>query len=116
MPEEETVLRLLKDVRYAFNRSYGSGTDNERINRMIAWNSKAVVKRYEEEAKRAENGVAPADTYIRAYFSHGRNCRYSRNCHYDCSGVLIGAAASFDKGNEIRGPCIIFSPFINNFT
>ena len=116
MPEEETVLRLLDDVRYAFNRSYGSGTDNERINRMIAWNSRAVVKCYEEEVRRAENGVAPADTYIRAYFSHGRNCRYSRNCHYDCSGWLIGAAASFDRSNEIRGPCIIFSPFINYFT
>ena len=116
MPEEKTVLRLLDDIRYAFNRRYGSGTDSERINRMIAWNSRAVVKRYEEEAMRAKNGVAPEDTYIRAYFSHGRNCRYSRNCHYDCSGVLIGAAASFDKGNEIRGPCIIFSPFINNFT
>ena len=116
MPEEKTVLRLLDDIRYAFNRRYGSGTDSERINRMIAWNSRAVVKRYEKEASRAKNGVAPEDTYIRAYFSHGRNCRYSRNCHYDCSGVLIGAASSFDKDNEIRGPCIIFSPFINNFT
>lgn len=68
MPEEKTVLRLLDDIRYAFNRRYGSGTDSERINRMIAWNSRAAVKRYEEEASRAKNGVAPEDTYIRAYF------------------------------------------------
>ena len=116
IPEEKAVLRLLNDIRYAFNRNYGAGTDNERLNRMIAWNSRAVVKRYEEEALRAKNGVASEDPYIRAYFSHGRNCRYSRNCHYDCSGVLIGAAASFDKGNEIRGPCFLINPFINIFT
>ena len=116
MPEEKTVLRLLDDIRYAFNRNYGAGTDNERLNRMIAWNSRSVVKRYEEDALRAKNGVASEDPYIRAYFSHGRNCRYSRNCHYDCSDVLIGAAASFDKGNQIRGPCFLISPFINIFT
>ena len=115
LPEENTVLRLLKDIRNAFKRTYGLGTDNQRVNRMIAWNSRAVLKRYEEESKRAKNGVASEDPYIRAYFSHGRNCRYSRNCHYDCSGVLIGAGASFDNGYEIRGPCLFISPFINKF-
>jgi hypothetical protein len=32
--------------------------------------------------------VAEIPPIIRAYFSHGRNCKYSRHCIYDCQGVL----------------------------
>ena len=54
LPKEETVTRLLEDIRNAFQRTYGHGTDSERVNRMIAWNSRAVVKRYEEHASRGD--------------------------------------------------------------
>ena len=106
LPKEETVTRLLEDIRNAFQRTYGQGTDSARVNRMIAWNSRAVVKRYEEQASSAKNGVAHEAPYIRAYFSHGRNCRYGRNCNNDCPGVVIGQLKSFNRCYEIRGPCL----------
>ena len=105
MPDESDVLCLLDAIRHAFNRSYGYGTDSERLNRMIAWNSRYVVKRYEDQVASAKNGVSTVHSYTRAYFSHGRNCRYCSNCIYDCPGALIGKPTSFNRGNEIRGPC-----------
>ena len=67
-----------------------------------------VVKANEYEAADESNKerVAPANTYTRAYFSHGRNCKYSRNCIYDCLGWLIGAVRHFDL-DLIGAVCLI---------
>ena len=55
---------------------------------MIACNSRPVMKQLQLEE--SSNRVAVSDTYTRAYFSHGRNCKYSRNCIYDCRGMFLG--------------------------
>ena len=91
MPDEADVLRLLADIRNASRKGIVAASDSERLNRMVAWNSRIIIKTYEELNKQAQtkSRVASVSTYTRAYFSHGRNCKYGRNCIYDCWGVLI---------------------------
>ena len=93
LPEESDVLRLLAQIKEASRKGIVARSETDRINMMIAWNSKKVVKANEYEAADESNKerVAPVNTYTRAYFSHGRNCKYSRNCIYDCQGRFIGA-------------------------
>ena len=49
------------------------------------------------QLEESSDRVAVSDTYTRAYFSLGRNCKYSRNCIYDCQGRFIGAARNRRK-------------------
>jgi len=67
---------------------------------MIAWNSSPVMKQLQLEE--SSDRVAVSDTYTRAYFSHGRNCKYSRNCIYDCQGRFIGATRNRRKVRKGR--------------
>ena len=92
MPDEADVLRLLADIRNASRKGIVAASDSERLNRMISWYSRIVIKTHEEQNKKDQQKprVASVSTYTRAYFSHGRNCKYGRNCIYDCWGVLIG--------------------------
>ena len=55
---------------------------------MTAWNSRSVMKQLQQEEDC--NRVAVSDTNTRAYFSHDRNSKYSRNCIYDCRGMFLG--------------------------
>ena len=57
-----------------------------------------VVTAYEKELEEeAKTGVALLIPIIRAYFSHGRNCKNSRNCIYDCSSIDIGETESLEN-------------------
>ena len=48
---------------------------------------------------RQNSRVAEIPPIIRAYFSHGRNCKNSRNCIYDCSSIDIGETKSLENGD-----------------
>ncbi len=98
LPEESDILQMLGDIREASRKGIIARNESERINMMIAWNSRKVIKKQEELAQNelGENRVAPVSTYTRAYFSHGRNLSYSRKCIYDCLGALIEAVRFFD--------------------
>jgi hypothetical protein len=37
-----------------------------------------------------KTSVAFLAPILRAYISHGRNCKHGRNCNNDCQGKLIG--------------------------
>ncbi len=101
-PPQEDVMRILDAIRIKARNTYTVETDNERINRFVAWKSRKVVKKLEEES--AQNGsgdrapsangsearVADLSSYTHAYFSHGRNLSYCRNCIYDCLGMYLG--------------------------
>ena len=88
MPSEGKILYLLDSIRKASRKGIEATSDSERINKMIAWNSRSVMKQLQQEE--ACDRVAVSDTNTRAYFSHGRNCKYSRNSIYDCQGTYIG--------------------------
>ena len=71
-----------------------------------------MVTAYEKEMEdEAKTGVALSNHLIRAYFSHGRNCKNCRNCIYDCQGMSKGFRRNFEQGHDIRGPCALESPF-----
>ena len=105
-PDDGEIKHILELIRVKARNTRTAGTDNERINRFVAWKSRKVMKDLEEEYTREEiqnqsgehldfrnqsdSRVADLPPIIRAYFSHGRNCKYSRNCIYDCQGNDIG--------------------------
>lgn len=91
MPSEAKILFILDSIKKASRKGIEAQSDSERINKMIAWNSRSVMKQLQQDKKEeSSDRVAVWDTYTRAYFSHGRNCKYRRNCIYDCQGMFIG--------------------------
>ncbi len=106
VPEESDVLQMLDEIREGSRKGIDARSESERINMMIAWNSRKVIKKLEElaENESEENRVASVSSYTRAYFSHGRNLSYSSKCIYDCLGVLIKAVRLFDLNlmGEVR--------------
>ena len=106
-------MRILELIRIKARNAHTPGTDNERINRFVAWKSRKVINDFEDEYTREEiqeknkessdfrdrqnSRVAEIPPIIRAYFSHGRNCMYSRNCIYDCSSIDIGETESLEN-------------------
>ena len=112
MPEQEDVIKVLNDIRKAGSKIGVNGSDSARLNCMIAWRSKMVVTAYEKELEEeAKTGVSLLIPLIRAYFSHGRNCKNCRNCIYDCQCMSKGFRQSFEQWHDIRGPCALESPF-----
>ncbi len=112
-PPQEEVMRILDAIRIKARNTHTEGTDNERINRFVAWKSRKVVKKLEEESVRNESGegapsvngsearVAVSGGYTRAYFSHDGKCKNSRNCIYGCPGMFfIGAQDWSNYGKE----------------
>ena len=102
MPSEGKILFLLEAIRKASRKGIWANSDSERINKMIAWNSRSVMKHLQDQEEVTSCRVSVSDTYTRAYFSHGRNCKYSRNCIYDCQGRFIGAARNRRKVRKGR--------------
>ena len=111
-PGTEDVIRILELIRIQARNTHTAGTDNERLNRFVAWKSRrvlqamedthnreAILEKAEESSDfrdRQNSRVAKIPPIIRAYFSHGRNCKNSRNCIYDCLGRIIGEPKSFE--------------------
>ena len=111
LPDESDVLQMLQDVKCGSRKGIVARNETERINMMVAWNSRKVIKGLEKKSENesGENRVAPLRTYTRAYFSHGRNYYQSRNCIYDCLGWLIGTVRYFDL-DQIGTVCPIDIP------
>lgn len=90
LPDQVDVLKLLNEIRAASRKDIIAGSETVRVNMMIAWNSRKVVKAHEADAKKQseESRIAPINTYTRAIFSHGRNCIY------DCQSIILGVGFS----------------------
>ena len=101
IPTQGQVMRILGEMRIQGNCAYSKGSDNERINKAIAWYSKninpSVYEEFEEATKK--NRVALSVPIIRAYLSL-KSCE---NC-YDCKSNSYSYSTDFSK-NHIRGPC-----------
>ena len=104
MPSEGKILFFLDAIRKASRKGIEANSDSERINKMIAWNSRSVMKQLQDQEEVSCCRVSVSDTYTRAYFSHGRNCKYSRNCIYDCRSMFLGERI-FDTDFEIGIVC-----------
>ena len=111
-PGTEDVMRILELIRIQARNTHTAGTDNERLNRFVAWKSRrvlqamedthnreAILEKTEESSDfrdRQNSRVAEIPPIIRAYFSHGRNCKNSRKCIYDCQGISLGEVKCYD--------------------
>lgn len=107
MPERDEVVSILTDILTSSTCKYKEGSENNRLNHMIAWYSRRVIehRRNQSVPGAPENRVAHLVPLTRAYFSHGWNCKHCRNCIHDCPGVLLAAPVLFYFAYEIRGPC-----------
>lgn len=99
LPEQAEFLRILDEIRIWGANTHKVGSDNEHINRLVAWYSRNAVEKSIDNVE--ENRVALSDSIIRAYFSPCWNCK---NCEYVCR-----SKGYFDlkvqETNKIRGPC-----------
>ena len=116
-PSKECVVRIWELIRIRARNTHTEGTRNEKLNRFVAWWSRRMLKAWEESVQKQsedcdcpgngsgkgvrKSSVAILAPIIRAYISHGRNCKHSRNCINDCLGKYIGKTwdlLNFDIG------------------
>ena len=81
LPSQDKVERILREIRTKDGNTYeNQKSDHARICKLVAWYSRAVVPREQEERR-----VASEDCYnTRAYFSLGKILEYVRE---DCQGI-----------------------------
>jgi len=101
IPKHTKIIRILDEIRICGQNAHFTGTDNGRLNRLIAVYSHTLTNTRPScpAVTPPENRVAVLAHITRAYFSP-LNCWH---CDYDCkrrdSGLLT------DSGFQIRGPC-----------
>ena len=94
-PTEKEVIAVIERLRGVSGWTERYGTDNEHINRMVAYKSRKLTE--------SERRVALSIDIIKyAYFSPCWDCK---NCNKDCLSFNINSAVA--KIIEIRGPCNI---------
>ena len=98
-PDHEEVVRILDEIRILGENTQKRGTENEHINRLVAWYSRALIE--QNETGCFQSRVALFTPITRAYLSHCRNCK---NCRYDCDSKSISLDAVYPF-THIRGPC-----------
>ena len=106
-PSDEKIMCILNEMRISARNIHKTRTETVSINQLIAWYSRAVLSSLQQDKVKVKirNSVALFNTHIRAYFSHGRNCKHGRRCQYDCQGWLIAQSQKIIKPKRIRGPC-----------
>ena len=107
LPSQEEVVSILTEILISGNYKYKENSENTKLNHMIAWHSAKVINaRQAESALLEEEGrVAPFAPIIRAYISHGWNCKHCRNCQYACRGAITDPPSVNSNSPPIRGPC-----------
>ncbi len=105
-PSQEEIIRILAEIRIWGENTHIAGSDNYRINRMIAWYSKSVYAPEEDvpQAEASNCRVADLTPIIRVYLSQCWNCK---NCYKDCWRKYVFHPAN---NREIRGPCLEYGP------
>ena len=99
LPKQTEILRILGEIRIWGANTHKVGSDNDHINRLVAWYSRNAVEKSIDNVE--ENRVALSDSIIRAYFSPCWNCK---NCEYVCRSKEY-SVLKVQETNKIRGPC-----------
>ncbi len=92
MPTQEVIACIIERLKKVSGWSEKYGSDNEHLNRLVAYHSRRVDP--------DENRVALSPLIMRAYLSQCWNCK---NCEYDCRSV--GLYSNDISHSNIRGPC-----------
>ena len=137
MPSQDAVVSICKEILIWARNTYTAGTRNEKLNRFVAWKSRRMLKHWEESAQNqsedyeqmeiesgesaSKSSVAFLAPIIRAYISHGRNCKHGRNCIYACQGKILGKPPNSENPQtgavcpmEPVNPFSLPNPFITN--
>ena len=99
LPKQTEILRILDEIRIWGANTHKVGSDNDHINRLVAWYSRNAVEKSIGNVE--ENRVALSGSIIRAYFSPCWNCK---NCEYVCRSKEY-SMLKVQETNKIRGPC-----------
>ena len=99
LPKQTEILRILDEIRIWGANTHKVGSDNDHINRLVAWYSRNAVEKSIGNVE--ENRVALSGSIIRAYFSPCWNCK---NCEYVCRSKEY-SVLKVQETNKIRGPC-----------
>ena len=102
LPNMADVLRIISEMRSLAGNACTTGSDCERLNRIVTWYSRAIVSKEPSSAieQEPESRVALSAPLLRAYISLCWNCR---NCVYDCKVDRV--PTNLETGKRIRGPC-----------
>ncbi len=92
VPTNEDIAKLIEQLRDASGWTEKYGSDNEHLNRLVAYHSRRAIPE--------ESRVALSIDIKRAYLSLCWNCK---NCKKDCLSINTKEAVA--KTNKIRGPC-----------
>lgn len=99
-PLQTDITRILRQIRFQAQNTRISGTDHQRLNKMILWFSRPVIALL----RKAQNQlcrVALSHPFIRAYYSLCRNCKsHGKGCGVIDSTILPST-------DTIRGPCAL---------
>ena len=76
LPSQEDLLRILREIRMCAGNAHITGTDNQRLNKMVLWYSAKVLSR-----QTGKSPVAVSAPLLRAYLSPCWNCK---NVYKDC--------------------------------
>lgn len=93
LPTQEQIIRILDEMRAFAANTHKSESDNEKINRIIAWYSRRIADKYYAEES-AEVRVVVSSPIIRAYISP---------C--DCRNNILSESILEINNKNIRGPC-----------
>lgn len=95
LPEQEMVMRILREILICSTYKYKGNSENLRVNHMVAWYSKTVIssQQLQSAPEISECRVALSAPITRAYLSHGWNCKHCRNYHYACPGMTMENSA-----------------------
>ena len=100
LPEEETIMRIFREIRISAKNTHTEGAVNEKGNRYTAWKSSRVISALEERTQNQYGktapiqdgpgiGVALSALYNARVIFSCRNCKNSKNCIYACRGIDI---------------------------
>lgn len=105
LPEQEMVMRILREILICSTYKYKGNSENLRVNHMVAWYSKTVISSQQVQPVSAAPvcRVALSVPITRAYLSHGWNCKHCRNYHYACPGMLTGTPCFSVLGTKSEG-------------
>lgn len=74
-PTDEEIIRILELIRIKTRNTHTEGTDNERINRFVAWKSRKVIKTLEDEYTREQIQNQSKESVV---FQNGSDSRVAK--------------------------------------
>lgn len=105
-PDSAQIMHFFHEMRFWGRKTHFEGSENEKLNRFIAWYSKKLAPTATPEGGTiADSGRVALSLSIRAYLSH---CENIELVQYDCvgyrEGICISCGGVHTRGRPPTGP------------